>query len=101
MRGLALAAVVAVAMTCAATASAATWETPVGTNVVADAPVSGGGYPVSFLVRNLQFQESVRYSLQGLSLFPLFVVAVRYPGTWKEGPHSLLPALSFIGCRGG
>ena len=45
MRGLALAAVVAVAMTCAATASAA-WETPVGTNVVADAPITGGGYPV-------------------------------------------------------
>src|SRR4051794_36458005 len=32
-------------MTCAATASAA-WETPVGTNVLADQPVSGGGYPV-------------------------------------------------------
>src|SRR3954470_24810152 len=33
-------------MTYAATASAATWGTPVGTNVVADQPVSGGGYPV-------------------------------------------------------
>src|SRR4051794_31648285 len=34
-------------MTCAATASAATWGTPVGTNVVADQPVAGGGYPVT------------------------------------------------------
>jgi hypothetical protein len=38
--------VVAVAMTCAATASAAPWGTPVGTNVVADQPIQGGGYPV-------------------------------------------------------
>jgi hypothetical protein len=46
VRGLALAAVIAVAMSCAATASAATWGTPVGTNVVADQPIAGGGYPV-------------------------------------------------------
>jgi hypothetical protein len=46
LRVLALAAVVAVAMTCAATASAAPWGTPVGTNVVADQPIQGGGYPV-------------------------------------------------------
>jgi hypothetical protein len=45
LRVFALAAVVAVTMTCAATASAA-WETPVGTNVVADDPITGGGYPV-------------------------------------------------------
>jgi hypothetical protein len=30
----------------AGVASAAPWETPVGTNVVADAPITGGGYPV-------------------------------------------------------
>jgi hypothetical protein len=46
LRGLALAAVVGVALTCAASASAATWGTPVGTNVVADQPITGGGYPV-------------------------------------------------------
>jgi hypothetical protein len=46
LRVLALAAVVAVGMTCAATASAAPWETPVGTSVVADQPIQGGGYPV-------------------------------------------------------
>jgi hypothetical protein len=46
VRGLALAFVIAVAMTCAATASAATWGTPVGTNVVADQAITGGGYPV-------------------------------------------------------
>jgi peptidoglycan/LPS O-acetylase OafA/YrhL len=37
---------------------------------------------VSFLIRNQDFQETFRYTLQGLSLFPIFVVAVRYP-TWS------------------
>lgn len=37
------------------------------------------GLAVSFLVTDRQFQETFRYSLQGLSLFPLFVVAIRYP----------------------
>ena len=33
---------------------------------------------VSFLVRDGSFEESIRYSLQGLGLFPLFVAAIRY-----------------------
>jgi hypothetical protein len=40
-----LAAALAVALTAAAPASA-DWTTPVGQNVVADAPIAGGGYPV-------------------------------------------------------
>jgi peptidoglycan/LPS O-acetylase OafA/YrhL len=43
-------------------------------------PLALLGLLFSFAVRNPNFQETVRYSLQGLCLFPLFVVAVRYPG---------------------
>jgi peptidoglycan/LPS O-acetylase OafA/YrhL len=42
-------------------------------------PLALGGLLVSFLVRSPHFQETVRYSLQGLCLFPLFVTAVRWP----------------------
>jgi peptidoglycan/LPS O-acetylase OafA/YrhL len=34
---------------------------------------------VSFVVRDPSFRESVRYSMQGLGLYPLFFLAVRYP----------------------
>jgi peptidoglycan/LPS O-acetylase OafA/YrhL len=37
------------------------------------------GLGVSFAVTNPHFQESFRYTLQGVALFPVFVVAVRYP----------------------
>jgi peptidoglycan/LPS O-acetylase OafA/YrhL len=43
-------------------------------------PLALAGLLVSFLVRSPQFQETVRYSLQGVCLFPLFVTAVRWPG---------------------
>src|SRR6478672_9591017 len=46
MKSIALAAGVAAAISCTGVASAATWETPVATNVVADAAIRGGGYPV-------------------------------------------------------
>jgi peptidoglycan/LPS O-acetylase OafA/YrhL len=42
-------------------------------------PVALAGLLLSFVVRNPTFQETVRYSLQGLCLFPLFVAAVRWP----------------------
>jgi peptidoglycan/LPS O-acetylase OafA/YrhL len=42
-------------------------------------PLGLAGLAVSFAVRNGAFQETFRYSLQGLSLVPVFVVAVRYP----------------------
>jgi peptidoglycan/LPS O-acetylase OafA/YrhL len=40
-----------------------------------------GGLLLSFVVRNEVFRETVRYDLQGVSLIPIFVCAVRYP-TW-------------------
>src|SRR4051795_9229491 len=46
MKFFALAAGVAGAISCTGVASAATWDTPVASNVVADAPILGGGYPV-------------------------------------------------------
>src|SRR3954468_17282566 len=47
MKSIAIAAGVAGAISCTGVASAATWDTPVAANVVADAPVAGGGYPVA------------------------------------------------------
>src|SRR3954469_17645774 len=47
MKGISLAAGVAVAICCSGVASAAPWETPVASNVVASAPITGGGYPVA------------------------------------------------------
>src|SRR3954471_19204928 len=46
MKSIAIAAGLAGAISCTGVASAATWDTPVAANVVADAPVAGGGYPV-------------------------------------------------------
>jgi peptidoglycan/LPS O-acetylase OafA/YrhL len=34
---------------------------------------------VTFLVRDPAFRESIRYSIQGIALYPLFFVAVRHP----------------------
>jgi peptidoglycan/LPS O-acetylase OafA/YrhL len=45
-------------------------------------PLGFAGLVVSFAVKSPQFLETVRYSLQGVALFPVFVVAVRYP-TWS------------------
>jgi peptidoglycan/LPS O-acetylase OafA/YrhL len=42
---------------------------------------------VSFVVLDPRFAETVRYTIQGLALIPLFVVAVRYPA-W--GPMRIL-----------
>jgi peptidoglycan/LPS O-acetylase OafA/YrhL len=52
-------------------------------------PLGLAGLLVSFAVRNVQFQESFRYTLQGLALFPLFIAAIRFPG-WL-----LFPVLNF------
>src|SRR3954464_3876993 len=46
MKSMALAAGLAAAISCTGVASAATWDTPVATNVVADAAISGGASPV-------------------------------------------------------
>jgi len=42
-------------------------------------PLGLAGLLVSFLVRGFEFEQVFRYSLQGISLFPLFIVAIRYP----------------------
>jgi peptidoglycan/LPS O-acetylase OafA/YrhL len=42
-------------------------------------PIGLVGLLVSFLVRDASFQETFRYSLQGLALAPLFTVAISYP----------------------
>jgi peptidoglycan/LPS O-acetylase OafA/YrhL len=51
---------------------------------------------LSFAYRGPVFRETFRYSIQGIALYPVFIVAVRYPA-W--GPFRLLnhPALSFLG----
>jgi peptidoglycan/LPS O-acetylase OafA/YrhL len=44
-------------------------------------PLSLVGLVITFVVRAPWFLETIRYSLQGLCLFALYVTAVRYP-TW-------------------
>lgn len=44
-------------------------------------PLGVGGLLVSFLFRDDAFRETFRYTLQGASLVPIFVCAIRYP-TW-------------------
>jgi peptidoglycan/LPS O-acetylase OafA/YrhL len=55
---------------------------------------------VTFVVRNPFFRETFRYSLQGIALTPLFVLAVRHPGwsvfrplNWR--PMRLLGTVSY------
>jgi peptidoglycan/LPS O-acetylase OafA/YrhL len=51
---------------------------------------------VSLVVRAPWFRETLRYSLQGLALVPMFVAAIRYP---DFGPMRLLnvPVMRFLG----
>jgi peptidoglycan/LPS O-acetylase OafA/YrhL len=49
-------------------------------------PLGLGALVLSIAIRNSDFRETFRYSLQGPALIPLFVVAIRYP-TW--GPMRL------------
>lgn len=50
----------------------------------------------TFLVRGEAFRETVRYSLQGLALVPVFVVALREPG-WGVMRLLNLRGLAFVG----
>lgn len=50
-------------------------------------PVAGVVLLATFAVRGAAFRETFRYTLQGLSLAPLFVCAVRYP---EWGPMKVL-----------
>ena len=44
--------------------------------------ISLGTLLLALLYRATAFRETVRYSLQGLALMPLFYFAVRFPGNW-------------------
>jgi peptidoglycan/LPS O-acetylase OafA/YrhL len=63
-------------------------------------PLGALGLVASFLIRDSQFRETGRYSLQGIALIPLFVCALRYP-TWgfmralNSRPLSFLGVLSY------
>jgi peptidoglycan/LPS O-acetylase OafA/YrhL len=59
-------------------------------------PLSLAGLAVSFVVANPSFMDTARYTLQGVCLVAVFVVAIRYPG-W--GPMRPLNSrlLSWIG----
>jgi peptidoglycan/LPS O-acetylase OafA/YrhL len=59
-------------------------------------PISLAGLAVSFLVSNPGFLDTLRYTLQGVCLFAVFVVAIRYPDWWPMRPlNSRL--LSWVG----
>jgi peptidoglycan/LPS O-acetylase OafA/YrhL len=59
-------------------------------------PLGVLGLLATFLIRNADFRETLRYTIQGISLIPVFVCAVRYP-TW--GPMRVLNyrPVAFIG----
>ena len=54
------------------------------------------GLLISFLMRNESFQETFRYSLQGVALVPLFVAAIRFPG-WTVFRFLNLGPVKFVG----
>jgi peptidoglycan/LPS O-acetylase OafA/YrhL len=51
---------------------------------------------VTFLIRDVGFRDSVRYTLQGLGLTPVFVCAVRYPEWLPMRPLNFRP-IAFVG----
>jgi peptidoglycan/LPS O-acetylase OafA/YrhL len=59
-------------------------------------PIALVAIVASFVYRDPTFRETVRYSIQGVALYPVFIAAMRYP-TW--GPFRLLnlPVMSFLG----
>jgi peptidoglycan/LPS O-acetylase OafA/YrhL len=42
-------------------------------------PIAVAVLLLTFIVRSEKFRETLRYSLQGIALFPVFITAVRYP----------------------
>ena len=42
-------------------------------------PIGFGLLTISFVVRNAEFRETLRYTIQGLALIPIFIVAIREP----------------------
>lgn len=49
-----------------------------------------------FAFRSDAFRQTFRYSIQGLSLIPIFVCAVRYPGWWPIRPLNWRP-IAYLG----
>ncbi len=50
----------------------------------------------SFAIRDSVFRETLRYTLQGIGLFPLFVTAIRYP-SWGPYPFLQLRFVRYVG----
>lgn len=59
-------------------------------------PLGLVGLGLSIVVRNAEFQETLRYTIQGLALFPLFIVAIRYP-EWLPCRALNLAWVRFVG----
>jgi peptidoglycan/LPS O-acetylase OafA/YrhL len=59
-------------------------------------PLGLAGLLLSFAIRDESFRETIRYTLQGLSLIPLFVCAVRYPDWPPIVPLNFRPIV-FVG----
>ncbi len=59
-------------------------------------PLGVAGLLASFLIRGPVFRETLRYSLQGVSLLPVFVCAMRFP-EWAPMRLLNLKPLAFVG----
>jgi peptidoglycan/LPS O-acetylase OafA/YrhL len=59
-------------------------------------PLGFAGLLVSFVIRSDAFRETIRYTLQGLSLMPIFVCAVRYPAWLPIRPLNVRP-IAYVG----
>jgi len=83
----------------------AVWGNPVLDFKQADRPnvyelvAAAGGVALllaSFLIRDLAFRVSIRYSLQGIALYPLFFITIRHPH-WTVGRFLNLRPVRFVG----
>ena len=59
-------------------------------------PLGVAGLLACFAIRGEVFRETLRYSLQGLSLIPIFICAIRYPEWLPMRPLNFRP-IAFIG----
>jgi len=59
-------------------------------------PAAGAVLLFTFVYRDPGFRETFRYSLQGLALYPFFIVAIRSPAWWPFAWLNLR-AVSFVG----
>jgi peptidoglycan/LPS O-acetylase OafA/YrhL len=59
-------------------------------------PLGLAGLLLTFLVRDELFRETLRYSIQGVCLVPVFVCAVRYSSWWPMRVLNLKP-VAYVG----